>query len=198
MRSVVIAASIVFASLGPSSSILASARAQQVSRAIDSARQMGDGRQWTTENLALDVKPSYCFEDAESNCRRYGRLYTWESALRGCRALGEGWRLPTNDEWAQLAQHYGGLRDESDNNGTAAYKALVIGGSARFNALIGGNRSGAGEYARLEAHGLYWTASESAPMTAWFYNFGQNGLSVGRHRNGDKQMALSVRCVMGQ
>jgi hypothetical protein len=30
---------------------------------------------------------------------------------------------------------------------------------------------------------------------AWFYNFGRGGPSVNRQREGDKQMAISVRCV---
>ncbi len=34
------------------------------------------------------------------------------------------------------------------------------------------------QYARLEAHGFYWTASESDPGRAWFYNFGQGSLSA--------------------
>jgi hypothetical protein len=47
----------------------------------------------------------------------------------------------------------------------------------------------------LNAHGLYWTASESDAATAWLYNFGQGGLSLNRHSGGEKQMAISVRCV---
>jgi hypothetical protein len=35
----------------------------------------------------------------------------------------------------------------------------------------------------------------SLPATAWFYNFGQGGRSVSSHSGGDKQMAVSVRCV---
>ena len=50
-------------------------------------------------------------------------------------------------------------------------------------------------YARLEAHGFYWTASASGATSAWFYNFGKGGLSLNRHPDGNKLMALSVRCV---
>src|SRR5687767_9641674 len=73
------------------------------------SRRMPDGKQWTTHNLAVNTVPSYCYEDAELNCRRYGRLYTWESARRGCQSLGDGWRLPTDDEWRQMAKRYGGI-----------------------------------------------------------------------------------------
>lgn len=160
------------------------------------SKQMPDGKQWTTANLKVVTEGSYCYEDAELNCRRYGRLYTWDSAQRGCQALGEGWRLPTNDEWRELAKHHGGLREEANDSGKAAYTALLSGGSSGFNAVLGGGRvSDDEQYARLEAHGFYWTASETGPTSAWFYNFGKGGVSLNRHPDGNKQMALSVRCV---
>jgi uncharacterized protein (TIGR02145 family) len=156
---------------------------------------MADGKQWTVENLNVATVPSYCYDDAEQNCRRYGRLYDWEAAQRGCRSLGEGWRLPTEDDWRQLATQYGGTSDSSEDRGKGAYTALLLGGRSGFNAVLGGGRSAAGEYARIDAHGFYWTASESDPATAWFYNFGKGGQALHRQREGEKQDAFSVRCV---
>jgi uncharacterized protein (TIGR02145 family) len=49
-------------------------------------------------------------------------------------------------------------------------------------------------YARLDAHGFYWTASETDAANAWLYNFGQARF-LNRHKDGEKQMAISVRCV---
>jgi uncharacterized protein (TIGR02145 family) len=120
-------------------------------------------------------------------------LYTWESAQRGCQALEDGWRLPTDDEWRQMANHYGGLLNDSPDQGNAAFTPLRSGGTSGFNAVFGGTRSIAGQYERLEAHGIYWTASANDQNTALFYNFGKQGLS--RHLQGQKQMAVSVRCV---
>jgi uncharacterized protein (TIGR02145 family) len=171
------------------------AQDQKASGTMYSSMRMADGKQWTTANLNARTVPSYCYEGAETNCLRYGRLYTWESARRGCQSLGDGWRLPTNDEWRQMATHYGGVREDSDDGGKAAYKALLIGGNSGFDALLGGGRSDDGQYARAEAHGFYWTASESAPASAWFYNFGRGGLSLNRHSDGEKQGAFSVRCI---
>lgn len=172
----------------------APANSQDASRA-GASRRMADGREWTVENLDADTAPSYCYDDAEVNCRRYGRLYTWDSAQRACRSMGREWRLPTEDEWRQLATQYGGVSADSADKGKAAYSALSVAGSSGFNALLGGGRSEAGEYARLDAHGFYWTASESGPAAAWFYNFGKGGLALHRQREGDKQEAFSVRCV---
>jgi uncharacterized protein (TIGR02145 family) len=156
---------------------------------------MADGNQWTTVNLNVNTPSSYCYENAETNCRRYGRLYTWESAQRVCPSLGDGWRLPTDAEWKQLAKHYGGVSSDSIDKGRAAFSALSSGGASGFNAVLGGNRELDGRYARSEAHGFYWTASENDPLTAPFYNFGKGGQALHRQADGEKQMAISVRCI---
>jgi uncharacterized protein (TIGR02145 family) len=161
-----------------------------------SSKRMPDGKRWMTENLNVNTDPSWCYDDAELNCRRYGRLYTWESAQRACQSQGDGWRLPTDAEWRQMAKHLGGIHDDSDDRGNAAYKALLIGGSSGFNAVLGGGHAPDGEgYARLEAHGFYWTVSETGPGTALFYNFGRGGQALYRQPGGEKKRAFSVRCV---
>jgi uncharacterized protein (TIGR02145 family) len=172
-----------------------SAQDQQASGAMYSFKRMADGKQWMTHNLDVNTVPSYCYEDAELNCRQYGRLYTWESARRVCQSLGEGWRLPTDDDWRQMAKHYGGVSEDSDDRGKVAYKALLAGGSSGFNAVLGGGRSDDGQYARLEAHGFYWTATEIDLASGWSYNFGRGGEALHRQSGGEKQRAFSVRCV---
>jgi uncharacterized protein (TIGR02145 family) len=156
---------------------------------------MADGKQWTTQNLDVNIARSFCYDDAERNCGLYGRLYTWESARRGCQLLGDGWRLPTDDEWRRMATHYGGISEDSDDKGKAAYKALLAGGNSGFDAVLGGGRSEDGQYARREAHGFYWTATEIDPASGSFYNFGRGGQALHRQSGGEKQRAFSVRCV---
>ena len=172
-----------------------SVQAQNASAAMNPSKRMADGKLWTTHNLDVNTNHSYCYEDAEMNCRRYGRLYTWESAKLVCQSLGNGWRLPTDDEWRQMTKHYGGVSEDSDDKGKAAYKVLLAGGTSGFNALLGGGRSEDGQYARLEAHGFYWTASASGPAGAWFYNFARGGEALHRQTDGEKPRAFSVRCV---
>ena len=196
VRVVVIALCIALGAGGASCAAPRSGQNPGVSATIASSRLMPDGKRWTTENLNLTTAESYCYDDAEGNCRRYGRLYTWESAQRVCRLLGAEWRLPTDDEWRQLAKHFGGVHDDSDDRGRAAYQALLIDGRSGFNALLGGGRTLAnGEYARGEAHGFYWTASESDSGNAWFYNFARGGPALYRQPDGEKPRAFSVRCV---
>ena len=156
---------------------------------------MADGRAWTMSNLSVTSVPSFCYADDEANCARYGRLYTWEMAGRVCRSLGEGWRLPTDADWRQLAQRYGGDDGNDGRLGSEAYDALLIGGRSGFDAVLGGGRSGEGEYARGDAHGFYWTATENGPSLAVFYNFGKGSRGLYRQMEGEKARAFAVRCV---
>jgi uncharacterized protein (TIGR02145 family) len=197
MRVVAIALTIPFASGGAASVTRHPAQDEKRSGSIHPSKRMADGKQWTTTNLNVVTDHSYCYEDAAANCGKYGRLYTWVSAQQGCRALGDEWRLPTNDEWQQLANHYGGLLEDSDKSGKATFTALIRGGRSGLDIVLGGRRAPDGEYARLEAHGFYWTASETDQTNAWFYNFGTGLSALNRHRDGNKQTALSVRCAKG-
>jgi uncharacterized protein (TIGR02145 family) len=159
-------------------------------------KRMADGQEWTTRNLDVEVAPSSCYDGAADNCRTYGRLYTWESAQKACPALGDRWRLPTNDEWRALGIAYGGIREETADKGRAAYEALIAGGPSGFDVVLGGGRNDKDlQYQRLDAHGFYWTATESGAATAWFYNFGRNGVSMNRHADGEKLSAFAVRCI---
>ena len=167
---------------------------RNVSSTTSPSRRMADGKEWSTANLNIDASPSYCYDDAEANCRRYGRLYTWESAGRVCGLLEDGWRLPTDEDWRGLARRYGGVSADSPDKGRAAFAALMSGGTSGFDAVLGGNRSD-GQYARLEAHGLYWTSSDTGPDGATYYNFGKGGQALHRQTGGEKRMAISVRCV---
>ncbi len=92
-----------------------------------------------------------------------------------------------------MAKHYGGIGNESSDKGKGAYAALLNDGSSGFNAVLAGNRGIDGQYGRLQAHGIYWTASETDPGKAVFYNFGAGSHALFRGSQGDKRMAVSER-----
>jgi uncharacterized protein (TIGR02145 family) len=156
---------------------------------------MPDGKLWMIENLSIGTADSYCYDDREHNCRRYGRLYTWEAAKQACLASGDGWRLPTDDDWRALARHFGGVFDDAQDRGAGAYHALLRDGRSGFDADLGGGRDLDGQYDDLDAHGFYWTASEGRPATALFYNFGRGSTALYRQPDGEKDRAFAVRCV---
>ena len=59
---------------------------------------LGDGQYYTPKKT---LSP----DEVQTNCAKYGRLYTWEAALKACPA---GTHLPTNEEWATLVDYVGG------------------------------------------------------------------------------------------
>lgn len=154
-----------------------------------------DNKLWMTANLKLTIPDSYCYNDTIQYCERYGRLYTWESAQKGCALLGEGWQLPTKDEWQVLAGSYGSdAKDSNEVKGIAFQKLLRI-GSSEFNAVLGGGRNPDGGYARIGGHGFYWTLTEHNADMAWFANFAKGRQALFHQPEGEKVRAFSVRCV---
>src|SRR5918995_4198792 len=69
---VAIALSIAFGFVGGAGSAHSSSKDQNLSGTIASSKRMADGKEWTTANLNVNTSPSYCYDDAEPNCRRYG------------------------------------------------------------------------------------------------------------------------------
>lgn len=65
---------------------------------------------WTAQNMNYEIESeenedvtSWCYDNEPENCKKFGRLYTWEAAKKAC---PEGWHLPTEDEWQELiAEH---------------------------------------------------------------------------------------------
>ncbi|MGQ0646787.1 MAG: FISUMP domain-containing protein, partial [Gemmatimonadaceae bacterium] len=95
LRVLPIALSSVLGAVGSSCATLRSDHDEKVPSTTYATRRLPDGRQWMLENLNVATDQSYCYGDTAPNCRRFGRLYTWEAAQRTCQSLGNGWRLPT-------------------------------------------------------------------------------------------------------
>lgn len=57
-------------------------------------QQVG-GKLWMAQDLNYKYGSNKCFDDSESNCTKYGRLYTYSTAKNACPA---GWKLPGREE----------------------------------------------------------------------------------------------------
>lgn len=154
-----------------------------------------DNKVWMTTNLKLVIPGSYCYNDTMGYCELYGRLYTWESAQKACISLGDGWQLPTKDDWQLLAGFYGGEGKDSNEIRKRAFHPLLNTGTSGFNAVLGGGRTPEGLYTRMAGHGFYWTKSEHDSSMAWFANFAKGSQSLYLQHDGEKIRAFSVRCV---
>ena len=60
---------------------------------------------WMAENLNYKIKGSCCYGNKDSNCAKYGRLYTWKVANVVC---PRGWHLPSKSEFETLIESVGG------------------------------------------------------------------------------------------
>ncbi len=156
-----------------------------------------NGQTWMAHNLNFALPAdAWWYRNQEKNGEKYGRLYTWESARQAC---PPGWRLPTDLEWRELIQHFGGRLEKSSLSVTAdprqAYKALILGGDSGFDAQLGGWCIPAkGGFSNLGADGCYFSATEASSREAWCYTF--SGLAAHLRRSKFvKDYGLSVRCV---
>ena len=151
------------------------------------------GKTWMAENLNVETDESYCYEDRPANCKKYGRLYTWNAAMKACPS---GWHLPSMAEFKTLINAVGGehiagrmLKSTSgwiDNgNGADVYN---------FSALPAGYNGGGGYYTAEGNNASFWSSTENGGEDAYnldlSYSDGKAGLA-----GNDKILGLSVRCV---
>lgn len=157
-----------------------------------------EGLTWLASNLDAEVPDSWCYGNQAANCDEFGRLYRWQAAKEACAALGEGWRLPTDEEWRQLAEACGGyfdwLADQATGDPAAANSALLAGGATGFGAQLGGWRGSNGGYDSQGTLGFYWSTTEKDEDQAWFYIFQPERGKLTR-RSTKKSMGMSCRCV---
>jgi len=169
------------------------------------------GVKWMKKNLNVPMCDemdadcgSRCYGGDAANCKKYGRLYTWEAAEKACQSVEM--RLPSYDDWMALAQEAGGgstagkkLKSKSgwfDPDGKPANGTDNYG----FSALPGGSlgitlsEEGAGNV------GFWWT-STSIPGSrgtyyayAWVISYSDN---TRFHDEGNKigGAMVSVRCI---
>jgi uncharacterized protein (TIGR02145 family) len=111
---------------------------------------------WMAQNLNRLVKDSWCYDDKEANCAKYGRLYPWHAAMNLNAKYDlsswngnemthqgicpEGWHIPSDKEWGVLRDFCGGREiagaflkadagwnDGSNGNNKSGFSALPAG-----------------------------------------------------------------------
>ncbi|SDB90641.1 FISUMP domain-containing protein [Williamwhitmania taraxaci] len=112
---------------------------------------------WMAKNLSVEVPGSWCYDNNPENCKKYGRLYTYEAALKAC---PKGWHLPSSAEWSVLANFLGGE--------DVAGKALKIGGKSAMMLPLGGNRIQSAGFGLVGTYGSYWSSTRYDSTHAWY------------------------------
>jgi len=59
---------------------------------------------WMAQNLNYAAKGSKCYDNKAENCAKYGRLYSWDAAMKACPA---GFHVPSFAEWDTLQEFVG-------------------------------------------------------------------------------------------
>jgi uncharacterized protein (TIGR02145 family) len=169
---------------------------------------------WMAENLNYYVNGSKCYDDQDSNCETYGRLYGWATAMeidtsyntsswggsdvkhRGICPVG--WHIPSDAEWTTLRDYL-----VSDDSGVPARKLKATTGwnsnvnDGRdiygFAALPGGYYDG-GTFRRVGEESYWWSATEasSSVRNAYYWNIINYGIS---YNGWSKAYMYSIRCI---
>jgi hypothetical protein len=120
---------------------------------------------WMAKNLNVAAEGSMCYENKDSYCATYGRLYNWETAKKVC---PKGWHLPTKDEWNKL---------ELDS-------------IHLFRALPGGSCSSPNFCRNIGSLGFWWSSTPSEGGLAYGHS-----MESAQLKGYDKTYLFSVRCI---
>lgn len=157
---------------------------------------------WMAENMNYKTSDSWCYDNEESNCKKYGRLYTWQAAMNAC---PDGWHLPGRDEFKSLLDTVGtleserslNLRAESWEKGSDKYGFSDLPAGAFIN-----NPKKLEKYEKYKKHfsglgseTMFWSSKNSSNTAAY-------ELTIRSRFNGGADVShilnvygLSVRCL---
>ena len=154
---------------------------------------------WLAENLTYKTRGSYCYNDDNDNCHKYGRLYTWKAAMNACPT---GWRLPDRKDWNFLSKYLGA----SKKNGFRVKQAgqrICFGNNEMWSPYCEATKSSFNVPGQSDAHFAYedmdksaffWTATEETTYIANFVTIGGYNERYAE-RAIEENNAFSVRCI---
>jgi len=177
-------------------------------------KKMPDGKWWMAENLNYipNSGNSWCYNNDNTKCAQYGRLYDWETAKAACPA---GWHLPDTAEWMGLTEAVGGTSGKHGASGVAAENLKTTSGWNKrsngesgngkdtygFSALPAGVKYGASSaeygyvgFGKLGDETGWWTNTlwySSSPFVIVVYGAGGSGAYTSGTDAG-----YSVRCIL--
>jgi len=155
-------------------------------------------QKWMAQNLNYfepwvgPTRGNKCYDNKDTNCEKYGRLYEWDDAIRLC---PDGWHLPTRPEWDALISFVGSNPGKKLKSTSSDWRDSAGTDEYSFGGLPGGILRT--DFERINVNGYWWTASED--RNNWAYSksmSSENGVGLGY--NGDnttKTSHISVRCL---
>ena len=158
-------------------------------------------------DAALANTQSYEAENGNYS-KTFGYLYSYEGALK---AVPEGWRLPTDEDWKLLEETIGmNLNEVNELNawrGAEVGTLLKENGAAQFNARMGGgdvfDESVSPHYIRKDLSCYFWSSTlvqendsiDLATVRSLAIYSDKVWRGTSRVKNAYRDMLYSVRCV---
>ena len=156
---------------------------------------------WMAQNLNYAVnngQGSWCYNNEYRNCKKYGRLYSYYSAMNACPS---GWHLPSEYEWQDLFETVGGeqtanyvLRSKDDwyyNDGDRyKFKVLPAGSYNRMDGHMYRDGRDRWEFGYMGQWAIFRTSSS---VVSYYFPGGYT--NVVRDNTIDPNAGVSVRCV---
>lgn len=170
---------------------------------------------WMAENLRFKAENSYAPDNDEANVKKFGRLYTWTSALdippefceqapakdlemyqkmrdKNYQGIApEGFHIPSNKEWEELLSN---LAPKSNGDELRSECIWQNPGKDSFGffALPAGYRFDNGNFCHFGRRARFWSKDEYGKTNAFRLSLTNNSVDIEGVYRSD---AVSIRCV---
>ncbi|MBN2415483.1 fibrobacter succinogenes major paralogous domain-containing protein [bacterium] len=161
----------------------------------DAIPEITDGSTWISRTGGARCS----YDNSAVNASVYGYLYNWHAAVDPRGIAPEGWHVPGDAEWRELADYLGGSAKAGGKlkeKGTAHWNNPnnYATNETGFTGLPGGYRENNGEYVFLGSVAYFWTTTESNTLLSWYSKL-YGTLSMLDHGFMFKYYGFSLRCV---
>ena len=154
------------------------------------------GKVWMQNNLYFKgLGASY--ENSVAMDPIMGRLYNWKEAVSAC---PQGWHLPTDAEFAALAENAGSLMADvtfNDSKMWTFWPQVKITNASKFSAIPAGyaiDQEGSRKYTGTNKYAVFWTADNDEDSGVYRYIYVDKNIVYSAYGDKDSFLA-SVRCV---
>ena len=154
---------------------------------------------WMAQNLNYKKNDSYCYEEDESNCDTYGRLYKWDAVAGG--VCPHGWYMPSRADWDALFKTVNDGQEDATKlktiSGWNDYEGERGNGvdAYGFSALPGG-RLYANGFSDIGNSAYFWSSTENEEHNGveylWLYSAPYDNAYF---NTGKEDLGFSVRCI---
>ena len=130
----------------------------------------------------------------------YGMLYNWFVVSDDREIAPEGWHVPTEQDWINLANAMGGVNSAAGalkEVGLAHWNAPNAGAnnSSGFTALPAGRREYTdGSFINTGFNAFWWTSTAYNPDYSWYFQMNYDGANL-IQANFHKQYGFSIRLI---